>query len=158
MMAISLLIMIYVLMAGLFDFDMGGQKKQVINIDLSGIQKEEIKYFSVLNKKILVLRRSQKMLEKLLGTDIGLYNIQSEMNARKWPEAAYRSTQAEYFVAYAYDPFYGCDIELRDEFLRPVCIDLRYDLAGRVYKSARAEDNLEIPDYEIKQQTLFIYE
>ena len=112
---------IYILLAGFIDND---KNESIIYIDISKINKGKVDYFDVMNKKLLVLRRTEAMLSKL--------PLQNK----------------EYFIAYAYDPVFGCAVELVNDYFKSVCVDIKYDLAGRVYKNNRSARNLIVPEYK----------
>jgi len=54
-----------------------------------------------------------------------------------------------YFVAYAQDTVYGCELQLdaAAAVLRATCADVEYDLQGRLLKGTRDHQNLSSPDY-----------
>ena len=47
---------------------------------------------------------------------------------------------------WANDPLYGCRLEFFDTFIKPVCIDIKYDLKG--YSTAKNQQ-LASPEFEI---------
>ena len=53
-----------------------------------------------------------------------------------------------YRAFWANDPIYGCRLELKNDFIKPVCIDIEYDLMG--YSKAK-DQLLAAPDYKINQ-------
>jgi hypothetical protein len=110
---------IYMLFSGFFD----DENTSVIYINVSKINKGEVNYFSIENKKLLVLHRIDALKNK---------------NPHK---------TSEYFIAYAYDPVYGCAIEFKGEYFKSVCIDIKYDLQGRVYENTRSARDLILPKY-----------
>jgi len=146
-------VVIYVFFYGMFGSNSTERGAVILHVDVSAIKPGEIKYFKVLNKKLLVLHRNKEMLELLNNSDMGLLKDASTADMADNMNAKYRSFTARYFVAWAYDAFYGCDIKLKEMFLEPVCIDLKYDLAGRVLKSGRAEANLIVPAHDMENKT-----
>ncbi len=112
---------IYILFAGFIGAD---KDESIIYIDISKISKGEVNYFEVINKKLLVLRRTEAMLNQLPHQN------------------------SEYFIAYAYDPVFGCAVEFINNYFKSVCVDIKYDLAGRVYKNSRSARNLIEPEYK----------
>lgn len=62
--------------------------------------------------------------------------------------------QDDYRVYWASDPIYGCRLEYRQGFIKPVCIDIEYDQQG--YSQA-ARQQLKSPEYEISGQQLRVY-
>ena len=152
-------VVIYVFFYGLFGSHDVKRGDLLLSVDVSEIKPGEIKYFNVLNKKLLVLHRSGDMLDQLDQSDVGLLKDTSTNDLAANMNVKYRSATASYFVAYAYDAFYGCDVKLKGMFFVPVCIDLKYDLTGRALKSSRAENNLIVPTHDIQNKNhLRIYE
>jgi len=139
----------YVFFSAMINDQQIERETEVVHIDVSSIKPGEVKFFNVLNKKLLVLHRTPEMLNTLDGgnnellKDVSTGDLANNLNKK------YRSFSPKYFVAYAYDPFYGCEIKLSADIFVPVCIDLKYDLSGRVYKSRRAEDNLIVPRHDV---------
>lgn len=144
----------YVFILSLTDNKNAQEGMPAIQIDASKIKPGEVHYFKLNNKKLMVLHRSSEMLEQLDSGDDGLLKDFSDSGLDDGLNKKYRSFSKSYFVAYAYDPFYGCDIKLSGYAFVPVCIDLKYDLSGRVFKSRRAEQNLIVPKHDIKNKTL----
>ncbi len=61
----------------------------------------------------------------------------------------------EFTVFWANDPIYGCKLEFFNTYIKPVCIDIKYNLNGF---SENKNQQLTSPEYEIYQQnTLIIY-
>ena len=58
-------------------------------------------------------------------------------------------TGTQYSVFWANDPIYGCRLEFKNASIRPVCIDIEYNLDG--YSSER-DQQLLTPEYEINSQ------
>jgi len=112
---------VYILFAGFVSND----DKNIVYIDISKVREGKVEYFDVLNKKILVLHRTESMLEKL----------------------AYK--KSEFFIAYAYDPIFGCAVEFFGEYFKSVCVDIKYDLAGQVYETNRSARNLIVPEHKL---------
>ena len=134
---VALLFLLYILFAGMAGNDDDAESVTEIHFDISGLKPGDIKYFPVDSREILVLYRTKEMIGRLLQ--------QSSAS----PRQSLRSATPEYFVAYAYDPVYGCKIKLQQSVLKPVCIDVQYDLSGRVLKNARTDQDLLVPKYEI---------
>lgn len=152
MTAILVIAVSYVFISALSDNQGNNKTASSKRIDVSAIKPGEVKYFTAFNKKILVLYRTDVMLKQLDEADVSLLKRISADDLADNMNATYRSITPRYFVAYAYDPFYGCEIRLSDKGLSPVCIDLKYDWSGRVYKSRRAEDNLKVPRYDVESE------
>ena len=51
-----------------------------------------------------------------------------------------------YFVFWANDPIYGCPLEYIESFIKPVCIDIKYDLSGY---NKKTQQSLSSPKYKI---------
>jgi len=52
----------------------------------------------------------------------------------------------KYSVFWANDPLYGCKLEFIDSVIKPVCIDIEYDLNG---DSSKSNQKLVSPEYNI---------
>lgn len=144
---------VYVLLLALIGRD-DSVKDEIVSIDVSTIKPGEVKFFNVFNRRLLVLYRTAEMLNDLDKANDTLLKHAPSKKAAKNPLIKYRSYAAKYFVAYAYDPFYGCEIKLSNNVFVPVCVDVKYDLSGRVYQSRRAEEDLIVPSHEIKSQAM----
>ena len=63
--------------------------------------------------------------------------------------------QKNYHIFWAQDPVYGCRLEYIQDIIKPVCIDIKYSLAG--FNSDRNQQLL-TPEFTITQNnTLIIY-
>jgi len=63
--------------------------------------------------------------------------------------------QEKFFIFWAYDPVYGCRLEYENLIIRPVCININYNLDG--YNAEKTQQLL-IPDYTINSpDELIIY-
>ena len=51
-----------------------------------------------------------------------------------------------YSVFWAHDPLYGCKLEFIDSTIKPICIDIEYNLDGF---SSKANQKLDSPEYNI---------
>ncbi len=148
MTAVAVGVIVYVLFSGLFSNQ--GTEREIVHIDVSAIKPGETRLFNAFNKKLLILHRNSAMINMLdsdnskLLKDVSTDDLADNLNKK------YRSFLPKYFVAYAYDPFYGCEIKLSADVFIPVCIDLKYDLSGRVYRSSRAEENLIVPRHDVE--------
>ncbi len=64
-------------------------------------------------------------------------------------------TNEKYSVFWANDPIYGCRLEYFENIIKPVCIDIEYDMNG--YNENKNQQLL-MPDYKVTQQnTLIVY-
>ncbi len=62
-------------------------------------------------------------------------------------------TSDTYSVFWANDPIYGCRLEFAGDFIKPICIDIKYDLNG---ESNDKRHQLDSPDYSITQENLLL--
>lgn len=58
-------------------------------------------------------------------------------------------SEKEYSVFWAQDPIYGCRLEFLNSIIKPVCIDIEYDLKG--YNISHNQ-YLQSPEYKIGEQ------
>jgi len=118
-------------------------------IDIKDIKPGEVKYFSVNGFKVLVLKRTELMIEEIKNSKEEGFIFESGQNLSDEMNARFRSLEENMFVAYAYDPFYGCDIELKNSIFKSVCVDARYNLVGRAIRGSKAQANLIVPSYQV---------
>lgn len=140
----------YVFFSGLSYERNTGKEVDVMRLDIANIKPGEVKYFNVGDRKLLILHRSREMLDKIEKREDRLFKESSSSNLAEGMNIRFRSMAETYLVAYAYDPFYGCEVQLSEDVFIPVCVDIKYDLTGRVYTSRRAEENLIVPNYEVQ--------
>jgi len=63
--------------------------------------------------------------------------------------------QGKFYIFWAYDPVYGCRLEYKNLIIRPVCIDIKYNLDG--YNADKTQQLL-APDFKINSpDELIIY-
>lgn len=147
----------YAFLSGLWVSEPGDEARVQVELDLSGINPGELKLFDLGRRTLLVLHRTPAMLEAIARQDVAqLLAYDSVRNQPAGMDNRYRSRQDRYFVAYAFDPFYGCGIELAGDMFKSICVDARYNLAGHAYKQSQAQANLIVPDYEIAKHLLRI--
>ena len=84
---------------------------------------------------------------------LNLMSVQSRrvaalVNADQRTSNAYRSVRPQYFMAWAYDPFFGCDIEYQQTSFKAVCVNNYYDLAGKILNGDVSARDLIVPDYQ----------
>ena len=60
----------------------------------------------------------------------------------------------DYRVYWAHDPVYGCRLQYEAARIKPVCIDIEYDVQG---VSETTGQRLKSPDYEISEQQLRVF-
>lgn len=133
-----------------------------VEADIGKLAPGEIMTVEWRGKPVWILRRTPEMLESLKKTD----PLVSDPGSDKPMQPAYaknesRSIKPEYLVAVGICTHLGCspssklkggaDSGLGEDwhggFLCP-CHGSTFDLAGRVYKSKPAPDNLEIPPHK----------
>ena len=138
---------LYVLLTGLFN----DENKQLAGavIDVSQIQPGEYQVFDNGSRKILLLRRTEQQLVTIKDLSDELYDVDSSRDLPSGLSTLYRSIKPELFVAYAYDPFFGCGIEVdnKAEQINSICSAVKYDFSGRIYKGSASQSNLIIPEY-----------
>ncbi|MCW9013445.1 MAG: hypothetical protein OQL06_06645 [Gammaproteobacteria bacterium] len=134
---VGIAFIVYILFSGLMGNDNDASQAEILLLDITDLKPGHIKYFPVDRRNVLVLFRTEQMIRELQGS-----------SANRADEEL-RSVIPEYFVAYAYDPFYGCNVEMAEGFLQSVCVDVKYDFAGKVYQSDKSAVDLIVPEYEI---------
>ena len=138
----------YILLAGLIGDDVSEQVSVVI--DITDLKSGEVKYYSIERGKLLVLKRTSEMIADLTENQLmDTYGFKAEQNLPVTMHPVFRSVGEDVFVAYSFDPFYRCDIEFNETYFKSTCIDVTYNLAGRVYKGRHAQGNLIVPVYQI---------
>ena len=140
---------VYVFMADLFS---GGEiKPSKVILDVADQQAGTVKVYPVVTGKVLVLKRTRAMINDLqMDNDSAVYAFDARQNLADAMHPVFRSEIKEIFVAYAIDPFYRCDIEFTGKAFRSVCVDVKYNLAGRAYKGVNVEGNLIVPAYKVE--------
>ena len=132
-----------------------------VEVDISKLASGQMMTVEWRGKPVWIINRSKEMLASLKQTDDKV----SDPNSDKPMQPAYcknetRSIKPEIFVAVGICTHLGCSPTEKFEhgaasgigpdwpggFLCP-CHGSTFDLAGRVYKSKPAPDNLEIPPY-----------
>lgn len=118
-------------------------------------------------KPVWILRRTPEMLESLKKTDALVSDPTSEKPMQpEYAQNEYRSIKPEYLVAVGICTHLGCSPSEKFKtgvesgvgpdwpggFLCP-CHGSLFDLAGRVYRSMPAPDNLEVPPYQFLADT-----
>ena len=148
-------VLVYAFMAGLIS---NGESEQAnVVIDVADLQAGTAKVYSIATGKLLVLKRTRAMISALeANDDSGVYAFDEKQNLADGMNPLFRSVTKELFVAYGIDPFYRCDIEFTGTAFRSVCIDVNYNLAGRVYKGRHAQGNLIVPDYELESSSKLV--
>ncbi|MBX3686925.1 MAG: ubiquinol-cytochrome c reductase iron-sulfur subunit [Rhodocyclaceae bacterium] len=132
-----------------------------VEADISKLQPGEMMTVEWRGKPVWILRRTEEMLAAIKKVDGEVSDPNSDRPMQ--PEYAhneYRSIKPEYLVAVGICTHLGCSPSSKFEagaasglgadwpggFLCP-CHGSTFDLAGRVYKSKPAPDNLEVPPH-----------
>lgn len=133
-----------------------------VEVDLSGIGPGEMKTVEWRGKPVWILHRTPEMIEAVKKTDSAVADPKSQRTAYPTPDYAQnelRSIKPEYFIAVGICTHLGCspvgpiasgtNPQLAGDsgFLCP-CHGSTFDLAGRVFKSKPAPDNLEVPPHQ----------
>jgi ubiquinol-cytochrome c reductase iron-sulfur subunit len=141
-----------------------------VEADIGKLSPGEMMTVEWRGKPVWVLRRTPEMLASLEKTDALVSDPESEKPMQ--PEYAankHRSIKPEYLVTVGICTHLGCspsekfkvgvESGMGDDwpggFLCP-CHGSKFDLAGRVYKSMPAPDNLEIPPYKFLADTKLV--
>lgn len=143
-----------------------------VSLDVSAIEPGQMVTVEYRKAPVMVVKRTQKMLELLPKNDSNLLDPKSEKSVQ--PDYANNDTRSrdpELGVISGVCTHLGCKPLFRPEvgaadlggsswyggFFCP-CHGSKYDLAGRVYKGMPAPLNLPIPDYNVKGSILTIGE
>jgi ubiquinol-cytochrome c reductase iron-sulfur subunit len=143
-----------------------------VEVDLSSIAEGQMKVVEWQGKPIWILRRSAAMVATLKKDQDGLADPESKRTAYPTPEYALqdpatRSRRPEFFVAIGICTHLGCspsgpfvpneNPQLGDTagFVCP-CHGSTFDMAGRVFKNKPASDNLAVPPYAYKSDTVLV--
>jgi ubiquinol-cytochrome c reductase iron-sulfur subunit len=133
-----------------------------VEADISKLQPGDMMTVEWRGKPVWILRRTPEMLESLKKTDALVSDPGSERPMQpEYAKNEYRSIKPEYLVVIGICTHLGCSPSSKFKtgaesgvaedwtggFLCP-CHGSTFDLAGRVYKSKPAPDNLVIPPYK----------
>ena len=132
MMLIMAGFLLYVFFVGLIG---DADEAETVELDVSTIAPGNVEFFNVGKRRLLVLHRSPEQIAALVNADQRTSN-------------AYRSVRPQYFMAWAYDPFFGCDIEYQQTSFKAVCVNNYYDLAGKILNGDVSARDLIVPDYQ----------
>ena len=141
-----------------------------VEADISGLQPGEMMTVEWRGKPVWILRRTPEMLASLDKTDEKVSDPNSEKPQQ--PEYAtnkHRSIKPEYLVTVGICTHLGCSPSEKFKvgaeggmtadwpggFLCP-CHGSLFDLAGRVYSSMPAPDNLEVPPHQYLADTTIL--
>jgi ubiquinol-cytochrome c reductase iron-sulfur subunit len=144
-----------------------------VEVDISSIPAGEMRVVEWRGKPVWVLHRSPAMIASLKAHDAELGDPDSKRNSN-YPSPDYalkdlssRSIKPEFFVAIGICTHLGCspkgpfapgeNAQLGDQpgFFCP-CHGSTFDLAGRVFKDKPAADNLQIPPYNFKSDSVIV--
>jgi ubiquinol-cytochrome c reductase iron-sulfur subunit len=133
-----------------------------LDIDISKLRDGQMFSVSWKNKPLYILKRSQFVLDALQNSNSELLDEDSVVSIQPIEaQNPLRSIRPDIFVAWGVCTHLGCSVshnppgqnaDIGEPFARGVwfcpCHGSVYDLAGRVYKNAPAQRNLDIPKYE----------
>jgi ubiquinol-cytochrome c reductase iron-sulfur subunit len=158
---------IYVMWGSLFSSD--GSDGVEYQVDLSGLAAGRSEVVERGGRRYIIVHRDVAMVRALHNADEGaLLKPRSPWDHQpRGVDPVLRSFTPDYFVASDYGTDLNCPLKFdgllptaddqgwRGGF-RDTCRGSKYDLAGRVLKGQQAQRNLEIPDYRIEGDTLYI--
>ncbi len=141
-----------------------------VEADVSKLQPGQMMTVEWRGKPVWIIHRSPEMLESLKKTDAEVSDPKSERpNQPDYAKNEMRSIKPEYMVVVGICTHLGCspsekfktgaesgiDPAWQGGFLCP-CHGSTFDLAGRVYKSKPAPDNLVVPPYKFVGDTKIV--
>jgi ubiquinol-cytochrome c reductase iron-sulfur subunit len=133
-----------------------------VEVDISKLAPGEMMTVEWRGKPVWVIRRTKEMLDQLPKLDDKLVDPKSDKHQQPdYCKNEFRSIKPEYMVAIGICTHLGCSPTEKFKtgaesgvtpdwpggFLCP-CHGSTFDLAGRVYKSKPAPDNLEVPPHK----------
>jgi len=141
-----------------------------VEVDISRLQPGEMMTVEWRGKPVWIVRRNKEMLESLKKSETLVADpASSRSDQPAYVKGAARAIKDEYFVCVGICTHLGCsptakfaagaESGIGDDwpggFLCP-CHGSRFDLAGRVFKSMPAPDNLVIPPHTYLSDTRLI--
>ncbi|MDG2070596.1 MAG: ubiquinol-cytochrome c reductase iron-sulfur subunit [Pseudomonadales bacterium] len=134
-------------------------QQHTLEVDLSDLKIGEIKQVSWLGRNVMIVRRTPEEISDLVEDKHELKDA-SSVHSRQPALAAnqYRSLRPDVFVVYSNCTHLGCEVSASGtaaSFNCP-CHLSEFDAAGRVYKSAVAPVNLEVPDYQFMSRKILL--
>lgn len=141
-----------------------------VEVDISGLQPGEMMTVEWRGKPVWIVRRNKEMLESLKKSEALVADpASSRSDQPAYVKGTARAIKDEYFVCVGICTHLGCsptakfapgaESGIGDDwpggFLCP-CHGSRFDLAGRVFKSMPAPDNLVIPPHTYLSDTRLI--
>ena len=134
-----------------------------VEADIGNLAPGEMTRVEWRGKPVLIVRRTQEMLETVKQSEGRVADPKSERKKELTPEYArneFRSIKPEYLVVVGICTHLGCspvdkfkaqaeafEADWKGGFYCP-CHGSLFDLAGRVYKNKPAPDNLEVPPHK----------
>lgn len=139
----------------LVDFSIDLRPAQIQNsyrFSIGSIPEDQPQWFKQDNLSILVIRRSDSLINGLASRE-GLQDPESSQSHQPdFAKNPLRARQANFFVSYAMGTDLGCPLEqIGADLLAEVCGAARYDFAGRALKGKNQFQNLTIPDYNFSE-------
>jgi ubiquinol-cytochrome c reductase iron-sulfur subunit len=138
-----------------------------VEVPLSSMQPGEMVRVLWRGKLVFVLRRTEAMLERLVGHDDKLRDPNSEVVEQQpdYAANATRSVKPEYLVVEGSCTHLGC-APIQDFDVRPAegwdggffcpCHGSKFDLAGRVFTGVPAPTNLRVPPHRFVRDDLIL--
>jgi ubiquinol-cytochrome c reductase iron-sulfur subunit len=141
-----------------------------VEADISGLAPGEMMTVEWRGKPVWILRRTPEMLASLEKTDAVVTDPESDRPMQpEYAKNRHRSIKPEYLVTVGICTHLGCSpseklkvgaeggmsADWQGGFLCP-CHGSMFDLAGRVYRSMPAPENLEIPPYKYLADTTIL--
>ncbi|THF65925.1 ubiquinol-cytochrome c reductase iron-sulfur subunit [Pseudothauera nasutitermitis] len=141
-----------------------------VEADVSKLAPGEMMTVEWRGKPVWILRRTEEMLASLEKTDAVVSDPESDRPMQpEYAKNKYRSIKPEYLVTVGICTHLGCSpserfktgnesglgAEWSGGFLCP-CHGSLFDLAGRVYRSMPAPDNLEVPPHQYLADTVLL--
>jgi ubiquinol-cytochrome c reductase iron-sulfur subunit len=139
-----------------------------VEADIGNLAPGEMTRVEWRGKPVLIVRRTQEMLETVKQSEGKVADPKSERKKELTPEYArneFRSIKPEYLVVVGICTHLGCspvdkfkaqaeafEADWKGGFYCP-CHGSLFDLAGRVYKNKPAPDNLEVPPHTFLSDT-----
>jgi ubiquinol-cytochrome c reductase iron-sulfur subunit len=131
-----------------------------VEADISKLQPGEMMTVEWRGKPVWIIHRTKEMLEGLVKDDDKVSDPKSDKQMQpEYAKNEWRSIKPEYMVVVGICTHLGCsptekfkksdaiEPDWQGGFLCP-CHGSSFDLAGRVYKSKPAPDNLEVPPHK----------
>jgi ubiquinol-cytochrome c reductase iron-sulfur subunit len=141
-----------------------------LSLPVAGLAPDQILRTQWHGRRLLLLRRSPAVREQLADLEPALADPRSRTSQQPPAmENAFRSAEAEFFLALDYDPDFGCPLDYVPlaapaplapwvgGFHAP-CSDSWFDPAGRVYRNQRTHHNLIVPPHRFAHGQVMVDE